>query len=115
MAARGDLMQPDPSTATICSQQPAAARPPEAPGCIQWTAHGQQRAELPALSDEQMANVDFKPLIDHFSALEYATKYATKQERGSKAFEKAVSLAMNGGGRADPENHSRPAVHGYSR
>ena len=28
----------------------------------------------------QRANVDFKPLIDHFSALEYATKYATKQE-----------------------------------
>ena len=28
----------------------------------------------------QRANVDFKPLIDQFSALEYATKYATKQE-----------------------------------
>ena len=28
----------------------------------------------------QRANVDFKPLIEHFSALEYATKYATKQE-----------------------------------
>ena len=29
---------------------------------------------------DQRSNVDFKPLIDHFSALEYATKYATKQE-----------------------------------
>ena len=33
----------------------------------------------------QRANVDFKPLIDHFSALEYATKYATKQEKGSNS------------------------------
>ena len=28
----------------------------------------------------QRANVDLKPLIEHFTALEYATKYATKQE-----------------------------------
>ena len=27
----------------------------------------------------QRANVDFVPLIDHFLALKYATKYATKQ------------------------------------
>ena len=39
----------------------------------------------------QRANVDFKPLIDHFSALEYATKYATKAEKGSKAFDKMMA------------------------
>ena len=36
---------------------------------------------------DQRSNVDFKPLIDHFSALEYATK----QEKGSKAFDKMMA------------------------
>ena len=49
----------------------------------------------------QRANVDFKPLIDHLSALEYATKYATKQEKGSKM----VALALNGGKRAGDARH----------
>ena len=31
----------------------------------------------------QQSNVDFQPLIDHFSAIEYITKYATKAEKGS--------------------------------
>ena len=26
----------------------------------------------------QRSNVDFKPIVDHYSAVEYATKYATK-------------------------------------
>ena len=38
------------------------------------------------------ANVDFNPLIDHLSALEYATKYATKQEKGSKMVALASKL-----------------------
>ena len=62
----------------------------------------------------QRANVDFKPLIDHFSALEYATKYATKQERGSKAFDKMIALALNGGGRAEPEKQNNPAVGAFA-
>ena len=51
----------------------------------------------------QRANVDFVPLIDHFSALKYATKYATNQEKGSKAFGEMIALALNGGKRAEPE------------
>lgn len=62
----------------------------------------------------QRANVDFKPLIDHFSALEYATKYATKQEKGSKAFEKLMALALNGGGRAEPEVQGRSAKGAFA-
>ena len=61
----------------------------------------------------QRANVDFKPLIDHFSALEYATKYATKQEKGSKPFDKMIALAsaLNGGKRAEPsDGHRLPCV-----
>jgi hypothetical protein len=59
---------------------------------------------------DQRSNVDFKPLSDHFSALEYATKYATKQEKGSKAFDKMMALALNGGGRADPDKRDRSAT-----
>ena len=29
------------------------------------------------------ANVDFRPLFDHHSAVEYATKYATKAEKAN--------------------------------
>lgn len=43
----------------------------------------------------QRANCDFRPLIDHFSAVEYATKYASKAEKGSKALDKLVSNAMS--------------------
>ena len=45
------------------------------------------------------ANVDFRPLFDHHTAVEYATKYATKAEKGSKAqetiFAHAISRASN--------------------
>jgi hypothetical protein len=43
----------------------------------------------------QGANTDFKPLIDVFAALEYATKYASKPEKGSRSFEKLVADAIN--------------------
>ena len=62
------------------------------------SAKNTTNAELAA---SQRANVDFKPLIDHLSALEYATKYATKQEKGSKM----VALALNGGKRAGDARH----------
>lgn len=47
------------------------------------------------------ANVDFKPGV--FSALKYATKYAMKQEKGSKAFDKMMAECrvlggLSGGG-----------------
>ena len=61
----------------------------------------------------QRANVDFKPLIDHFSALEYATKYATKQEKGSKAFEKMIALVL-GGRRAEPEMQASSAKGAFA-
>ena len=67
-----------------------------------------------AQAASQRANVDFKPLIDHFSALEYSTKYATKQEKGSKAFDKLIALALNGGGRADPDAQGRLAKGSYA-
>ena len=51
----------------------------------------------------QSANIDFVPLIDHFSALKYATKYATKQENRSKAFGEMIALALNGGMRVEPK------------
>ena len=62
----------------------------------------------------QRANVDFKPLIDHFSALEYATKYATKQEKGRKPFDKMIALALNGGKRADPEMRDTSAKGAFA-
>ena len=68
----------------------------------------------PEQAASQRSNVDFKPLIDHFSALEYATKYATKQEKGSKAFDKMMALALNGGGRADPDKRDRSATGTFS-
>ena len=33
------------------------------------------------------SNNDFQPLIDHFCALEYMTKYASKAEKGSKSLD----------------------------
>ena len=42
----------------------------------------------------QRANCDFRPLIDHISAVEYAAKYASKAEKGSKALDKLVANAM---------------------
>ena len=35
----------------------------------------------------QRSNVDFQPLVDHFAAIEYAAKYASKEEKGSASFE----------------------------
>ena len=68
----------------------------------------------PEQAASQRANVDFKPLIDHFSALEYATKYATKQEKGSKAFDSMLALALNGGDRAAPESAGRSAIGAFA-
>ena len=68
----------------------------------------------PEQAASQRANVDFKPLIDHFSALEYATKYATKQEKGSKAFDKMLANALNGGNRAEPEMQGRLAKGAFA-
>ena len=49
----------------------------------------------PEQSAANRSNVDFKPLIDHFSAIEYSTKYGTKAEKGSKPFDKLVSDVCN--------------------
>jgi hypothetical protein len=43
----------------------------------------------------QGANCDFKPLIDHFSAVEYATKYATKAEKSSVSADAMFNEALN--------------------
>ena len=39
-------------------------------------------------------NIDFQPLVDHFSALEYVTKYASKAEKGSGAFDAVLSSVL---------------------
>ena len=51
----------------------------------------------------QRSNVDFKPIVDHYSAVEYATKYATKKEKGSKPFDRWCAR-LNSGGRAEAES-----------
>ena len=43
----------------------------------------------------QRSNTDFTPLIDHFSALEYSCKYATKAEKGSAGLGKLMTNALN--------------------
>ena len=40
------------------------------------------------------ANTDFSPLIDHHSAVEYATKYATKKEKGSGTMDSLLTEAL---------------------
>ena len=52
----------------------------------------------------QNAKVDFKPLIDHYSSLEYSTKYATKAEKGSKSFEKLLAAALKKNELADDDS-----------
>ena len=42
----------------------------------------------------QIINCDFSPLIDHYSAVEYATKYATKPETSSAAGGSALDAVL---------------------
>eukprot|EP00965_Chrysotila_dentata_P217688 6190167-Pleurochrysis_carterae.AAC.1 len=46
-------------------------------------------------SRSQRANVDFKPLIDHYTAMEYSTKYATMFEKARGVFERLVADAFD--------------------
>ena len=64
----------------------------------------------PEQLSSQRSNVDFKPIVDHYSAVEYATKYATKKEKGSKAFDTLVAHALNSGGRAEAEAAGRSPI-----
>ena len=43
----------------------------------------------------QRSNCDFTPLVDHFSSVEYSTKYASKAEQGSKAYSAMFAEALN--------------------
>ena len=45
-------------------------------------------------SASQRSNCDFKPLVDHFSALEYSVKYASKPEKGSQSLGKLMAAAL---------------------
>ena len=58
------------------------------------------------------ANVDFRPLFDHHSAVEYATKYATKAEKGSKAQEAIFAHAMSRASKNYDDDD--PATHVYA-
>eukprot|EP00965_Chrysotila_dentata_P153840 5085184-Pleurochrysis_carterae.AAC.1 len=46
-------------------------------------------------SRSQSADVDFKPLIDHYTAMEHSTKYATKFEKASCVFERLIADALD--------------------
>ena len=74
---------------------------------LHWLRHGidpasqNLRAQLrfhnlnPSTADDaERSNVDFQPLIDHFAALEYVTKYAAKAEKGSGSFEAVLSSVL---------------------
>ena len=42
----------------------------------------------------QRGNCDFQVLIDHYSALEYMTKYASKAEKGSASFDTVLATVL---------------------
>ena len=43
-------------------------------------------------SASQRSNCDFKPLVDHLSALEYSVKYDSKPEKGSQSLGKLMAF-----------------------
>ena len=53
------------------------------------------------------SNTDFRPLIDHYSAIEYATKYASKQEKGSMTFTQCVAKALGVDDKGKTVNQSK--------
>ena len=53
------------------------------------------------------SNVDFQPLIDHFSALDYITKYAAKAEKGSKSFDEVLSSVLSRTNLEDSDSATR--------
>lgn len=68
-------------------------------GHFRWKVHlGMNDPLLNTVNLWQMAahraNVDFRPLFDHHTAIEYSTKYATKAEKGSNAMEAVFSHAI---------------------
>ena len=72
--------------------RPEPARPPEptiahAARLSPCAGTQVQRVEAEAargsLALSQRSNVDFQPLINHFAAHEYATKYIAKEDKGS--------------------------------
>ena len=70
----------------------------------------------PEQSASQRANTDFKPLIDHFSSLEYSTKsanYASKAEKGSKAFEKTIADAFERTRHLPDDSDAKAAFSSY--
>ena len=72
-----------------------------AAGGIQWelylpindTVMNMVNAEQSA---SQRSNVDCKPLVGHFSAVQYACKYATKLESANETFEASLARAFSG-------------------
>ena len=56
----------------------------------------------------QRSNVDFRPLIDHFAAVEYSTKYASKPEKGSKALDGLIANAMTRNTERGDDESARP-------
>ena len=60
----------------------------------------------------QRSNVDFQPLIDHFAALEYVTKYAAKAEKGSGSFDAVLSSVLSRSEEQMPADSSARRVYG---
>ena len=86
-------------------------------GTFRWKLHlGINDTLINSVNLWQMAahraNVDFRPLFDHHTAIEYATKYATKAEKRSQAMEQLFSNAI---ARAcERFDDDAPAVHAFS-
>ena len=57
----------------------------------------------------QRSNVDFQPLIDHFAAVEYAAKYASKEEKGSASFDAVMAKVL------DRSEEQLPSTDGMKR
>ena len=59
----------------------------------------------------QRSNVDFQPLIDHFAALEYMVKYASKEEKGSSSFDSVLNVVLRRSEESLPDDASARRVY----
>ena len=76
-------------------------RAKEAGGGIQWELYlpindPWMLINNPEQSASQRANTDCKPLVGHYSAIQYVCKYATKMESASKTFNASMARAFSG-------------------
>ena len=61
----------------------------------------------------QRSNCDFKPLVDHYSALEYSVKYASKPEKGSQSMGKLMSAALGRNAEREDDESAQSIVASF--